>query len=135
MKKRIWVLLPLCCALLLAAVWARGDRPLEGLTAADVQRVEVELFPSGPAGPELVLTREEIEQLVPLLGRVTTHQRDDSWGEYTGGCEIFRITLTDGGRLEAIDGGNLFFILDGDCRRADYGPLSELCGFVRGLRA
>ena len=129
-------LLPLLggLAVLLAAgllLWPRvGTRPFRDLTAGDIQSVKLELY---PPDVEFTLTREEIEELAPLLNGVVVYQRDDSYREYDGQACLFTLTLADGSRI-AVEAYNPFLIVDGVGRRCEYGPCEALSHFANTLR-
>ena len=134
MKRR--PLLPLLggLAALLAAgllLWPRaGTRPFQKLTARDIQSVKLELY---PPDVEFTLTREEIEELAPLLNGVVVYQRDDSYREYDGQACLFTLTLADGSRI-TVEAYNPFLIVDGVGRRCEYGPCEALSHFANTLR-
>lgn len=108
-----------------------GDaRPFQKLTARDIQSVKLELY---PPGAEFTLTREEIEELTPLLNGVVVYQRDDSWREYNGQACLFTLTLADGSRI-TVEAYNPFLIVDGVGRRCEYGPCEALSHFANTLR-
>ena len=134
MKRRTAFLLCGGLALLvLAGTLARpfsGARPFRGLTAGDIQSVELELFPPDAA---FSLTPEEIEELVPLLNRAAVYQRDGSWRDYSGQLCRFTLTMTDGGRT-VVQAYNPFLIIDGVGRRCEYGPCEALSRFANTLR-
>lgn len=110
---------------------AAGDaRPFQKLTARDIQSVKLELY---PPGVEFTLTREEIEELAPLLNGVVVYQRDDSWREYNGQACLFTLTLADGSRT-TVNAYNPFLIVDGVGRRCEYGPCEALSHFANTLR-
>ena len=134
MKRR--PLLPLLggLAALLAAgllLWPRaGTRPFRDLTVGDIQSVKLELY---PPDVEFTLTREEIEELAPLLNGVVVYQRDDSYREYDGQACLFTLTLADGSRI-TVEAYNPFLIVDGVGRRCEYGPCEALSHFANTLR-
>lgn len=108
-----------------------GDpQPFQKLTARDIQSVKLELY---PPGVEFTLTREEIEELAPLLNGVVVYQRDDSYREYNGQACLFTLTLADGSRT-TVDAYNPFLIVDGVGRRCEYGPCEALSRFANTLR-
>ena len=108
-----------------------GDaRPFQKLTARDIQSVKLELY---PPGAEFTLTREEIEELAPLLNGVVVYQRDDSYREYDGQACLFTLTLADGSRI-TVEAYNPFLIVDGVGRRCEYGPCEALSHFANTLR-
>lgn len=125
MKKKI--LIPVLCALalaggVLAKLYLIGTKPLRGLTTGEVTSATVELYPPDAT---LELTQEEIKELVPILNRVITYQRDDSYGEYVGQAVIFTLTKTDGTQLR-VQAYNPFIVIDGEGYRTKYGPCEEL---------
>lgn len=125
MKKK--VLITALCALLLAGgvlakLYLIGSKPLRGLAAGEVTSATVELYPPDAT---LELTREEINELVPILNRVVTYQRDNSYGEYAGQAVIFTLTKTDGTQLR-VQAYNPFIVIDGVGYRTKYGPCEEL---------
>lgn len=144
MKRRLLPLLGGLAALLAAGLllWPRagtrpfrdltaGDaRPFQKLTARDIQSVKLELY---PPGAEFTLTREEIEELAPLLNGVVVCQRDDSWRDYDGQACLFTLTLADGSRT-TVNAYNPFLIVDGVGRRCEYGPCEALSHFANTLR-
>lgn len=144
MKRRLLPLLGGLAALLAAGLllWPRagtrpfrdltaGDaRPFRNLTARDIQSVKLELY---PPGVEFTLTREEIEELAPLLNGVVVYQRDDSYREYNGQACLFTLTLADGSRT-TVEAYNPFLIVDGVGRRCEYGPCEALSHFANTLR-
>lgn len=108
-----------------------GDaRPFQKLTARDIQSVKLELY---PPDVEFTLTREEIEELAPLLNGVVVYQRDDSYREYDGQVCLFTLTLADGSRI-TVEAYNPFLIVDGVGRRCEYGPCEALSHFANTLR-
>lgn len=108
-----------------------GDpQPFQELTARDIQSVKVGLY---PPGAEFTLTREEIEELAPLLNGVVVYQRDDSYREYDGQACLFTLTLADGSRT-TVNAYNPFLIVDGVGRRCEYGPCEALSHFANTLR-
>ena len=125
MKKKL--LIPVLCVLLLiAALLAKkfliGAKPLRGLTAEEVTAATVELYPPDVT---LELTREEIEKLVPILDRVVTYQRDDSYVDSCGQAVIYTLTHTDGTQLR-VQAYNPFVVINGEGYRTKYGPCEEL---------
>ena len=112
MKKK--VLVAVLCALVLAGgvlakLYLIGTKPLQGLTTEEVTAATVELYPPDAT---LELTQEEIEELVPILDRVVTYQRDDTYGEYAGQAVIFTLTKIDGKQLR-VQAYNPFIVIDG----------------------
>ena len=125
MKKK--VLVAVLCALVLAGgvlakLYLIGTKPLQGLTTEEVTAATVELYPPDAT---LELTQEEIEELVPILDRVVTYQRDDTYGEYAGQAVIFTLTKIDGKQLR-VQAYNPFIVIDGAGYRTKYGPCGEL---------
>lgn len=125
MKKKI--LIPVLCALVLAGgvlakLYLIGSNPLRGLTAEEVTAATVELYPPDAT---LELTQEEIEKLVPILDRVVTYQRDDSYMDYCGQAVIYTLTRTDGTQLR-VQAYNPFLVINGEGYRTKYGPCEEL---------
>lgn len=125
MKKKI--LIPVLCALVLAGgilakLYLIGTTPLRGLSAGDVTAAKVELYPPDAT---LELAREEIEKLIPILDRVVTYQRDDSYVDYCGQAVIFTLTKTDGTQLR-VQAYNPFIVIGGEGYRTKYGPCEEL---------
>jgi len=125
MKKKI--LIPVLCALVLAGgvlakLYLIGSNPLRGLTAEEVTAATVELYPPDAT---LELTQEEIEKLVPILDRVVTYQRDDSYMDYCGQAVIYTLTRTDGTQLR-VQAYNPFLVINGEDYRTKYGPCEEL---------
>lgn len=125
MKKK--VLIAALCALVLAGgvlakLFLIGEKPLRNLNSAEVASATVELYPPDTT---LELTQEEINELVPILNRVVTYQRDDSYGEYAGQAVIFTLTKTDGTQLR-VQAYNPFIVIDGVGYRTKYGPCEEL---------
>lgn len=125
MKKKI--LIPVLCALalaggVLAKLYLIGARPLRDLTAGKVTAATVELYPPDAT---LELTQEEIEELVPILDRVVTYRRDDTYGEYDGQAVIFTLTKIDGTQLR-VQAYNPFIVIDGEGYRTKYGPCEDL---------
>lgn len=125
MKKKL-LLAALCILVLAGGVLAKlyliGTRPLRGLTVEEVTAATVELYPPDAT---LELTREEIEELVPILNRVVTYQRDDSYQEYDGQAVIFTLTKVDGSQLR-MNAYNPFLVINGEGYRTKYGPCEEL---------
>lgn len=124
-----------CLVLLFAAgLWVgrsmAGQAPLAGLTADEIQSVKVELSPPGTAH---YLTQEEIAQLVPLLNRVVTHRRDDSWRDYNGQAVVFTIRKTDDSLLTVMP-FNPFIVIDGAGYQAEHTPCEALSRFANTLR-
>lgn len=125
MKKKL--LLAALCALVLAGVvlaklYLIGARPIRGLTVEEVTAATVELYPPDAT---LELTQEDIKELVPILNRVVTYQRDDTYGEYCGQAVIFTLTKTDGTQLR-VQAYNPFIIIDGVGYRTKYEPCEDL---------
>lgn len=125
MKKKI--LIPVLCALVLAGgvlakLYLIGSKPLRGLAAGEVASATVELYPPDAT---LELTQEEIEELVPILNRVVTYQRDDSYTEADGQAVIFTLTKTDGTQLR-VQAYNPFIVIDRVGYRTKYGPCEDL---------
>lgn len=125
MKKKI--LIPVLCALalaggVLAKLYLIGTKPLRGLTTGEVTSATVELYPPDAT---LELTQEEIEKLVPILDRVVTYQRDDSYMDYCGQAVIYTLTRTDGTQLR-VQAYNPFLVINGEGYRTKYGPCEEL---------
>lgn len=125
MKKKI--LIPVLCALVLAGgvlakLYLIGMKPLRGLAAGEVTSATVELYPPDAT---LELTQEEIEELVPILNRVVTYQRDDSYTEADGQAVIFTLTKTDGTQLR-VQAYNPFIVIDRVGYRTKYGPCEDL---------
>lgn len=125
MKKKVLVAV-LCTLVLAGGVLAKlhliGTKPLRGLAVNEVNAATVELYLPDAT---LELTQEEIEELVPILNRVVTYQRDDSYGEYDGQAVIFTLTKTDGTQLR-VQAYNPFIVIDGEGYRTKYGPCEEL---------
>ena len=131
--KPLLLLLAGLAALLAAAllIWPRiGTRPFKNLTTADIQSVELELYPPDAA---FTLTPEEVEKLVPLLNNVVVYQRDDSWRDYSGQLCLFTLTMTDGSRT-TVQAYNPFLTVDGVGWRCKYGPCEALNRFANTLR-
>lgn len=125
MKKKI--LIPVLCALalaggVLAKLYLISTKPLRGLTTGEVTAATVELYPPDAT---LELTQEEIEKLVPILDRVVTYQRDDSYMDYCGQAVIYTLTRTDGTQLR-VQAYNPFLVINGEGYRTKYGPCEEL---------
>lgn len=78
-----------------------------------------------PPDATLELTQEEIEDLIPILNRVVSYRRDDTYREYTGQAVIFTLTKTDGSQLR-VQAYNPFIIIDGVGYRTKYEPCEEL---------
>lgn len=125
MKKKA-LIAALCVLVLAGGVLAKlyliGTKPLRGLSASDVTAATVELYPPDAT---LELTQAEIEELVPILDRVLTYQRDDTYGEYDGQAVIFTLTKIDGTQLR-VQAYNPFIVIDGVGYRTKYGPCEEL---------
>ena len=124
-----------CLVLLFAAgLWVgrsmAGQAPLAGLTADEIQWVKVELSPPDTAH---YLTQEEIARLVPLLNRVVTHRRDDSWRDYNGQAVVFTIRKTDDSLLTVMP-FNPFIIIDGVGYQTEHTPCEALSRFANTLR-
>lgn len=125
MKKKI--LIAVLCALavagaVLAKTFLLGSKPLKNLQLQEVASAAVELYPPDVT---IQLTEAEIEQLVPILNRVTTYQRDDSYRDYSGQAVIFTLTKTDGTQLR-VQAYNPFIVIDGVGYHTKYGPCEEL---------
>lgn len=125
MKKK--VLITALCALLLAGgvlakLYLIGEKPLRNLDSAEVTAATVELYPPDAT---LELTQEEINELVPILNRVVSYQRDDSYVDYCGQAVIYTLTRTDGTQLR-VQAYNPFLVVDGVGYRTKYGPCEEL---------
>lgn len=125
MKKK--VLVTALCALVLAGgvlakLYLIGTKPLRGLTIEEVTSATVELYPPDAT---LELTQEEIKELVPILNRVVSYRRDDTYRESSGQAVIFALTKTDGTQLR-VQAYNPFIIIDGEGYRTKYGPCEEL---------
>lgn len=133
MKKKL--LIPILCVLLLiAALLAKkyliGTTPLRALAVEEVISATVELYPPDAT---LELTREEIEKLIPILDRVVTYQRDDSYVDYCGQAVIFTLTRTDGTQLR-VQAYNPFIVIGGEGYRTKYGPCEELNQLGNNIR-
>lgn len=125
MKKK--VLAAALCALILAGgvlakLYLIGTKPLRGLAVNEVTSATVELYPPDAT---LELTQEEIEELVPILNRVVSYRRDDTYRESDGQAVIFTLTKSDGTLLR-VQAYNLFIVIDGEGYRTKYGPCEEL---------
>lgn len=125
MKKK--VLVTALCALVLAGgvlakLYLIGTKPLRGLTIEEVTSATVQLYPPDAT---LELTQEEIEELVPILNRVVSYRRDDTYREYAGQAVIFTLTKTDGSQRR-VQAYNPFVIIGGEGYRTKYGPCEEL---------
>ena len=125
MKKKL--LTAALCALVLAGgvlakLYLIGAKPLRGLTVEEVTSATAELYPPDAT---LELTQGEIEELLPILSRVVTYRRDDSYRESTGQAVIFTLTKTDGTQLR-IQAYNPFIVINGEGYRTKYGPCEEL---------
>lgn len=125
MKRKVLIAV-LCVLLLVAGVLAKlyliGTKPLRGLAVEEVTSATVELYPPDAT---LELAREEIEKLIPILDRVVTYQRDDSYVDYCGQAVIFTLTKTDGTQLR-VQAYNPFIVIGGEGYRTKYGPCEEL---------
>ena len=125
MKKKV-LIAALCVVVLsggiLAKLYLIGSKPLRDLTVEEVTTAAVELYPPDAT---LELTQEEIEKLIPILNRVVTYQRDDSYQEYDGQAVIFTLTRTDGTQLR-VQAYNPFIVIDGEGYRTKYGPCEDL---------
>lgn len=125
MKKKV-ILSVLCIVILMCGILIKhfliGDKPLRQLTTEDVASATVELYPPDVT---LQLTADEIEQLIPILNRAVTYQRDDTYGEADGQAVIFTLTKTDGTQLR-VQAYNPFIVIDGVGYRTKYGPCEEL---------
>lgn len=125
MKKKL-LIATLCALVLVSGVLGKlfvvGDKPLHGLTASEITAATVELYAPDAA---LELSQTEIEELVPILDRVVTYQRDDSYGEYCGQAVIFTLTKTDGSQLR-VQAYNPFIVIDGVGYRTKYEPCEDL---------
>lgn len=125
MKKKV-LIAALCILVLAGGVLAKlyliGSKPLRGLTAGEVTSATVELYPPDAT---LELTQEDIKELVPILNRVVTCQRDDTYGEYCGQAVIFTLTKTDGTQLR-VQAYNPFIVIDGVGYRTKYEPCEDL---------
>lgn len=124
-----------CLVLLFAAgLWVgrsmAGQAPLAGLTAGEIQSVQLEL---NPPDTSHYLTQEEIARLVPLLNQVVTHRRDDSWRDYNGQAVVFTIRKTDGSLLTVMP-FNPFIIIDGVGYQTEHTPCEALSRFGNTLR-
>lgn len=125
MKKKL--LIAALCALVLAGgvlvkLYVIGDRPLRDLELEEVATATVELYPPDAT---LELTQAEIEELVPILNRVVTYRRDDTYREYDGQAVIFTLTKTDGTQLR-VQAYNPFIVIDGVGYRTKYEPCEDL---------
>lgn len=125
MKKK--VLIAALCVLFLAGgiltkLYLIGTKPLRGLSANEITAATVELYPPDAT---MELTQEEIKELVPILNRVVTYRRDDTYRESAGQAVIFTLTKTDGVHLR-VQAYNPFIVIDGVGYRTKYGPCEEL---------
>lgn len=124
MKKILIV--ALCVLVLVGGILAKlfliGDKPLWKLTVGDVISATVELYPPNVTLP---LSQEEIEQLVGILNRAVTYQRDDSYREYCGQAVIFTLTKTDGTQLQ-VQAYNPFLVINGVGYQTKYEPCEDL---------
>lgn len=125
MKKKL--LIAALCALVLAGgilvkLYVIGDRPLSDLELGEVTTVTVELYPPDAT---LELTQAEIEELVPILNRVVTYRRDDTYRECDGQAVIFTLTKTDGTQ-HRVQAYNPFIVIDGVGYRTKYEPCEDL---------
>lgn len=123
-------LLALCLAILviggvLAGKSMIGKHPFKHLDAAEISAVRVGLY---PPDTEFDLTREEIEALIPLLRKVVTYRRDDTFREYAGQAVIFTLTGTDGTQT-TVQAYNPFIVIDGAGYRTKYAPCEALNRF------
>lgn len=125
----IWGLAALLAAAILAGGLLHGRRPLKDLRAGDVTEIRAGLY---PPDTEVILTREEIEKLVPLLNEVVIYREDDSFREYDGQAVIFTVTKKDGTKT-TLQAYNPFFIIDGTGYRTKYAPCEALNRFGNGL--
>lgn len=125
MKKKI-LIVALCVLVLACGVLAKlhliGAKPLRGLAVSEVTSATVELYPPDAT---LELTQEVIKELVPILNRVVTYQRDDTYNESCGQAVIFTLTRTDGTQLR-VQAYNPFIIIDGVGYRTKYDPCEDL---------
>lgn len=125
MKKKIFAA-ALCALVLVGGVLVKkfliGSKPLRNLKSEEITAATVELYPPDVT---LQLTADEIERLVPILNRVVTYQRDDSYGESDGQAVIFTLNKTDGTQLR-VQAYNPFLVIDGVGYRTKYEPCEEL---------
>lgn len=125
----IWGLAALLAAGILAGGFLHGRRPLKDLRAGGVTEIRTGLY---PPDMEFTLTREEIEELVPLLNEVVIYREDNSFREYDGQAVIFTVTEKDGTKT-TLQAYNPFFIIDGTGYRTKYAPCEALNQFGNGL--
>lgn len=125
MKKKV-LIVALCILVLASGVLAKlyliGSKPLRGLTVEEVTSATVELCPPDAT---LELAQEEIEELIPILNRVVTYRRDNTYRESDGQAVIFTLTKSDGTQLR-VQAYNPFIVSDGEGYRTKYGPCEEL---------
>lgn len=116
-----------------AAFWdfIRGARPFRGLRTDQIR--EVTMF-SGPPSESVTLTAEEIQELLPILKKITLYELDGAYSTTSGEAATFIITRTDGSRTK-FTALTPYFILDGDGYQAKEEPCKELNDFAEQLYA
>lgn len=125
MKKKVLIAVLFALVLaggVLAKLYLIGDRPLRDLELGEVTTAIVELYPPDAT---LELTQEEIKELVPILSRVVTYQRDDTYNESCGQAVIFTLTRANGTQLR-VQAYNPFIVIDGVGYRTKYEPCQDL---------
>lgn len=112
-------------ALLLAAFLLQVEKPFASLTAEKLEKVCIRLEPPGKS---LELTKEEREELIPLLQKLKTGRRDDSYHDYCGQAVTFTLTETDGGEISVMT-YYPFLVIDGAGYRTEYDSCHALDRF------
>jgi len=132
MKKRhlfVGCIVLLLLAGIIAVPHFSGRKPLKNFSMAEIEQVDVELF---PPDKKITLTAEETEQLVPLLRDVVTYQEDQSYSEYNGQAVVFTISKKDGTTVTVM-AYDPFVVLNGVGYRTKYEPCEQLDRFANEL--
>lgn len=125
MKKKV-LIAALCTLVLAGGVLAKlfliGEKPLRNLSRSEVAAATVELYPPDAT---LELTQADIEELVPILNRVVTYRRDDTYREADGQAVIFILTMTNGSQIK-VQAYNPYIVIDGVGYQTKYEPCEDL---------
>ena len=101
------------------------NTPFLKLRAEDIDKVTVGIYPPGTVTE---LSEKQIEELLTLLNRNVTYDRDDSYTQYEGQAVVYTIEKKDGTTTK-VNAFNPFLVIDGVGYRTEYESCNELSAF------
>ena len=127
--KKLPIIIILICAIIIGAIsyFLYFERPFETISINEIEEVKVYAVP--PDG-EVVLSKEQVESIVPLLQNLKVCNPGYEVLVMGGQTVSIKVRKTDGLTMEIVNNGNIQIIIDGKAYKADYATAEAINQFA-----